>query len=232
MAQMNLSVYIVFLFALCFHHYHSVLSRSLSPSESSENPQYSTTIFDVAASIQRTLDVLSFDPQFSIEHTDSFQSQEQEKLTMNQSSSSFSMTLHPRSSLHKPFHKDYEALTLSRLERDSARVNSIAAKLELALNGDDMSKLKPVETTETMKTTSLSVQPEDLQSPVTSGESQGSGEYFSRVGVGRPAREYYMVLDTGSDVSWLQCSPCFNCYQQSDPIFDPSESSTYRPVPC
>lgn len=41
-----------------------------------------------------------------------------------------------------------------------------------------------------------------------------------------------MVLDTGSDINWLQCQPCTDCYQQTDPVFDPSASSTYAPVPC
>ncbi|CAN1342839.1 Protein ASPARTIC PROTEASE IN GUARD CELL 1 [Linum perenne] len=41
-----------------------------------------------------------------------------------------------------------------------------------------------------------------------------------------------MVLDTGSDVNWLQCDPCADCYTQTDPIFNPSASSTYSPVSC
>ncbi|KAF2325546.1 hypothetical protein GH714_030167 [Hevea brasiliensis] len=62
--------------------------------------------------------------------------------------------------------------------------------------------------------------------------SHGSGEYFSRVGVGNPAKSYYMVLDTGSDVNWLQCQPCSDCYQQADPIFNPTASSSYAPISC
>uniref|UniRef100_A0A803LI50 Peptidase A1 domain-containing protein n=2 Tax=Chenopodium quinoa TaxID=63459 RepID=A0A803LI50_CHEQI len=73
---------------------------------------------------------------------------------------------------------------------------------------------------------------EDLEAPVSSGTSLGSGEYFSRVGVGSPSKEYFMVIDTGSDVSWLQCQPCSDCYQQSDPIYTPSSSSTYSPLTC
>lgn len=41
-----------------------------------------------------------------------------------------------------------------------------------------------------------------------------------------------MVLDTGSDINWLQCEPCTDCYQQSDPIYNPSGSSTYKPLTC
>ncbi|CAN7012954.1 unnamed protein product [Brassica oleracea var. botrytis] len=67
---------------------------------------------------------------------------------------------------------------------------------------------------------------------VISGLSQGSGEYFMRLGVGTPATNMYMVLDTGSDVVWLQCAPCKVCYNQSDAIFDPSKSKTFATVPC
>ncbi|XP_010544842.1 PREDICTED: aspartyl protease family protein 2 [Tarenaya hassleriana] len=67
---------------------------------------------------------------------------------------------------------------------------------------------------------------------VVSGLSQGSGEYFTRLGVGTPATYAYMVLDTGSDIVWLQCSPCKVCYNQSDPIFDPAKSRSYATVPC
>jgi hypothetical protein len=41
-----------------------------------------------------------------------------------------------------------------------------------------------------------------------------------------------MVLDTGSDVNWIQCKPCSDCYQQSDPIYDPTSSSTYESLTC
>ncbi|RYR44830.1 hypothetical protein Ahy_A08g041108 isoform C [Arachis hypogaea] len=41
-----------------------------------------------------------------------------------------------------------------------------------------------------------------------------------------------MVLDTGSDVVWLQCAPCKKCYSESDPVFDPKGSRTFAPVPC
>ncbi|KAJ1437934.1 Xylanase inhibitor, C-terminal [Sesbania bispinosa] len=53
-----------------------------------------------------------------------------------------------------------------------------------------------------------------------------------RIGVGQPVQPFYMIPDTGSNVNWLQCEPCVRCYNQSDPIFDPSRSSSYAEVPC
>ncbi|GMI73646.1 hypothetical protein like AT1G01300 [Hibiscus trionum] len=71
-----------------------------------------------------------------------------------------------------------------------------------------------------------------FSSSIISGLAQGSGEYFTRLGVGTPARNLYMVLDTGSDVVWVQCSPCKKCYTQSDPIFDPTKSRSFAGIPC
>ncbi|KAK3015433.1 hypothetical protein RJ639_006143 [Escallonia herrerae] len=193
-----------FLFTLTFSLLlHSISSRTLST--------HSTTLLDVSASLHRTKQVLSE------------QTEQQEAQIAESPSSPFSLTLHPRASLAKPHHKDYQTLTLSRLARDSARVDSLNSRLHFSLAGLKRSDLMPVEAV---------IQPNDLSSPVTSGMSQGSGEYFARIGVGQPAKPFYMVPDTGSDVTWLQCKPCSDCYQQSDPVFDPIASSTYSPLSC
>lgn len=138
--------------------------------------------------------------------------------------SSFSLELHPRDLLHGGSHKDYKSLTLSRLARDSARVKAINAKLALAVTGTERSDLVPLGT--------QVLQPDDLSTPITSGTSQGSGEYFVRIGIGRPSKSFYMVIDTGSDINWLQCEPCEDCYQQVDPIFNPASSSSFSRLGC
>ncbi|CAN1342846.1 Protein ASPARTIC PROTEASE IN GUARD CELL 1 [Linum perenne] len=132
-------------------------------------------------------------------------------------SSAISLDLLSRESILKSnHHTDYKSLVLSRLRRDSARVNSLSAKLLLSRSDDEF----------------LPQSSSELSTPITSGSNQGSGEYFSRIGVGTPPKPFYMVLDTGSDVNWLQCDPCADCYTQTDPIFNPSASSTYSPVSC
>ncbi|KAE8658601.1 Protein ASPARTIC PROTEASE IN GUARD CELL 1 [Hibiscus syriacus] len=184
------------------------------------SPETTTTTLDVASSLQQAQHILSFDPQC----VEPFSQAQNQPLFSNSSSSSvFSVPLHSRGSLHKTHHTDYKNLVLSRLERDSSRVDSLTTKLLFALNGVEKSELKPVPT---------KIQAEALSTPIISGTSQGSGDYFTRVGVGSPAKQYYVVLDTGSDVNWIQCEPCADCYQQSDPIFNPSESSTYSPITC
>ncbi|CAM8942801.1 unnamed protein product [Rhodiola kirilowii] len=73
---------------------------------------------------------------------------------------------------------------------------------------------------------------EGFGSDVVSGMEQGSGEYFVRIGVGSPPRNQYMVIDSGSDIVWVQCQPCTQCYTQSDPLFDPSASASFTGVSC
>ncbi|KAK6925229.1 Xylanase inhibitor, C-terminal [Dillenia turbinata] len=170
---------------------------------------YSFDTLDVPSSIQKTLDVLSFTTHQSEAATSSSSS----------SSSSPSLPLHPRDSLFQPQHKDYRSLTLSRLARDSARVDSLNLRLQLALDNVNNSG-------------QTVVQPEVLSSPVVPGTGEGSGQYYTRVGIGSPVKKFYMVIDTGSDVNWLQCKPCSSCYPQSDPIFNPSKSTSYSPLSC
>lgn len=134
--------------------------------------------------------------------------------------------MHSRASIQKPTHGNYKSFTLSQLERDSARVRALQTRLDLATKRISQSDLHPSESA------ANGLESEKLQGPIVSGTSQGSGEYFLRVGIGKPPSQAYMVVDTGSDVSWVQCAPCSECYQQSDPIFDPASSGSYSPIHC
>uniref|UniRef100_A0A0D6R379 Peptidase A1 domain-containing protein n=1 Tax=Araucaria cunninghamii TaxID=56994 RepID=A0A0D6R379_ARACU len=119
-----------------------------------------------------------------------------------------------------------------RLERDAKRVESINARVEMATMGLNASAMKPISLNSSQFFSSEIVGQKGFSSSIISGLSQGSGEYFTRLGVGTPARYTYMVLDTGSDIIWLQCLPCTRCYQQTDRLFNPSTSSSYRKVMC
>ncbi|KAJ4812071.1 Eukaryotic aspartyl protease family protein [Rhynchospora pubera] len=72
----------------------------------------------------------------------------------------------------------------------------------------------------------------DFGSAVVSGVEEGIGEYFVKIGIGSPPVDQYMVVDTGSDVTWVQCEPCTNCYNQADPIFDPAGSASFTRISC
>jgi len=72
------------------------------------------------------------------------------------------------------------------------------------------------------------VSPNTPQAPITSA----LGEYLMSYSIGTPPVQSYGILDTGSDITWLQCRPCQSCFKQSTPIFDPSKSKTYKTISC
>ncbi|KAG0459684.1 hypothetical protein HPP92_022812 [Vanilla planifolia] len=59
-----------------------------------------------------------------------------------------------------------------------------------------------------------------------------SYEYLMSFYLGTPAKKIDAIADTGSDLIWVQCSPCDECYPQNAPFFNPQNSSTYKPISC
>ena len=59
------------------------------------------------------------------------------------------------------------------------------------------------------------------------GSDLGSGEYFIPGGLGT-----HLVIDTGSDIGWVQCQPCDQCPHLSQHLFDPTHSSLFLEIPC
>lgn len=193
----------------------------------------SSAFLDVSGSIQRTRDVLSLDhPEITTPAASSSQSLLKNATAAAGSTATgvFSLELHPRAALGKVSsrHKDYRSLLRTRLARDAARVSAISARIDLAVAGFRHSDLRPKDDASNV------LLPEEIQTPVVSGVSHGSGEYFARLGFGSPPKQMYVVPDTGSDVNWIQCQPCgaTTCYSQSDPIFDPRASSSYKRLGC
>ncbi|OMP05376.1 Peptidase A1 [Corchorus olitorius] len=74
--------------------------------------------------------------------------------------------------------------------------------------------------------------PQQLVATLESGVSLGSGEYFIDVFVGTPPKHFSLILDTGSDLNWIQCVPCYDCFEQNGPYYDPKESSSFRNISC
>ncbi|KAL8259917.1 hypothetical protein R6Q59_027870, partial [Mikania micrantha] len=97
---------------------------------------------------------------------------------------------------------------------DQSRVDSIRAKL--AIN--------------TVKRDALGSK---TTLPAKSGSTIGSGNYIVTVGLGTPKKDLSLIFDTGSDLTWTQCQPCArSCYNQQEPIFAPSGSTTYTNISC
>lgn len=63
-------------------------------------------------------------------------------------------------------------------------------------------------------------------------ESAGVGEFLVPIYLGTPPQKASIIIDSASDITWVQSQPCFYCYPQVDPIFDPSKSSTYKRLAC
>ncbi|KAL1826938.1 hypothetical protein ACET3Z_005350 [Daucus carota] len=128
----------------------------------------------------------------------------------NIETNTLSLQLHHLDSLSKPNASTPSELFTLRLQRDASRVKSISSLVARKSN----------------------LTAGDFTSSVVSGLAYGSGEYFTRLGVGTPPKYSYMVLDTGSDLVWLQCKPCLKCYSQSDPVFDPTQSTSFVGIGC
>ncbi|XP_074280431.1 aspartyl protease family protein At5g10770-like [Silene latifolia] len=104
------------------------------------------------------------------------------------------------------------------LEHDKDRVESIRNRVKPNLA--QLDKVRPVG----QKTVVL---------PAKSGSTIGSGNYIVTVGLGTPKKDLSLIFDTGSDFTWTQCAPCAkSCYDQQEPVFDPSQSSTYSNITC
>ncbi|MBA0692771.1 hypothetical protein Goari_010308 [Gossypium aridum] len=57
--------------------------------------------------------------------------------------------------------------------------------------------------------------------------------YLTKLSFGTPPVEYFAIVDTGSDLTWIQCVPCTECYNsQGSSLFDPQASSTYKAFSC
>ncbi|XP_061360022.1 aspartic proteinase Asp1-like [Gastrolobium bilobum] len=55
------------------------------------------------------------------------------------------------------------------------------------------------------------------------------GFYNVTLNIGHPPRPYFLDIDTGSDLTWLQCdAPCSRCTQTPHPLYRPSNDL----VPC
>eukprot|EP00253_Pinus_taeda_P028845 PITA_28845 len=68
--------------------------------------------------------------------------------------------------------------------------------------------------------------------PLQPGSKVGTGNYILTAGFGTPAKNMLLIIDTGSDVTWIQCNLCSDCYSQVDPVFDPEQSSSYKRLSC
>ncbi|XP_031270728.1 aspartic proteinase-like protein 2 isoform X1 [Pistacia vera] len=65
----------------------------------------------------------------------------------------------------------------------------------------------------------------------------GVGLYYAKIGIGTPSKDYYVQVDTGSDIMWVNCIECKECPRRSSlgielTLYDIKESSTGKLVSC
>nr|KYP32871.1 Aspartic proteinase nepenthesin-1 [Cajanus cajan] len=125
----------------------------------------------------------------------------------------FSIDLIPR---HSPMSPLYDSLMTQTELVKSAAIRSIARSKRVDFIGQN-ELLSPSPSS-------------SIESPIT--HVSDHGEYLMRFSLGTPSVERLAIFDTGSDLSWVQCSPCKACYPQDAPLFDPTQSSTYMDAPC
>ncbi|KAG2326680.1 hypothetical protein Bca52824_009408 [Brassica carinata] len=70
------------------------------------------------------------------------------------------------------------------------------------------------------------------QTDLQSGLIGAGGEFFMSITIGTPPVNVLAIADTGSDLTWVQCKPCQQCYKENGPIFDSKKSSTYKSETC
>ncbi|XP_047328464.1 aspartic proteinase 36-like [Impatiens glandulifera] len=69
------------------------------------------------------------------------------------------------------------------------------------------------------------------------GSPTATALYYTRIGIGSPSQSYYVQVDTGSDILWVNCAGCTKCPKTSDlgvelRLYDPTSSSTSKEVTC
>ncbi|KAI3448785.1 hypothetical protein Pfo_005450 [Paulownia fortunei] len=66
--------------------------------------------------------------------------------------------------------------------------------------------------------------------PIASGRAVTQNPtYIVRANIGTPAQTLLMAVDTSNDAAWVPCTGCVGC---SATTFDPSKSTTFKPVAC
>ncbi|KAJ4832092.1 hypothetical protein Tsubulata_049431 [Turnera subulata] len=70
-----------------------------------------------------------------------------------------------------------------------------------------------------------------------SSRPDGLGLYYAKIGIGTPSKNYYVQVDTGSDIMWVNCIQCRECPRTSSlgfdlTLYDIKSSDTGKLVPC
>ncbi|CAH8389838.1 unnamed protein product [Eruca vesicaria subsp. sativa] len=110
--------------------------------------------------------------------------------------------------------------------QDLTRIQTLHARAKKAKNHQKHKKVIY------SQVTAPEASPGQLVATLESGMTLGSGEYFMDVLVGTPPKHFSLILDTGSDLNWLQCLPCYDCFHQHGAFYDPRASASFKNITC
>lgn len=106
---------------------------------------------------------------------------------------------------------------LQRLLADKIRVQSIQSRIKNLVSAGQVEEAASASASQT-------------QLPITSGFKLQTLNYIITATFG--VRNLTVIVDTGSDLTWIQCQPCKICYNQPEPLFNPLVSPSYQSIPC
>ncbi|CAI8592100.1 unnamed protein product [Vicia faba] len=69
------------------------------------------------------------------------------------------------------------------------------------------------------------------------GRPDSVGLYYAKIGIGTPSKDYYLQVDTGTDMMWVNCIQCKECPTRSNlgmdlTLYNIKDSSSGKLVPC
>ncbi|KAK4483379.1 hypothetical protein RD792_010565 [Penstemon davidsonii] len=69
------------------------------------------------------------------------------------------------------------------------------------------------------------------------GRPEAVGLYYAKIGIGTPSKDYYVQVDTGSDILWVNCIQCHQCPRRGYrgielTLYNPKDSLTGKLVSC
>ncbi|XP_047981764.1 aspartic proteinase 36-like isoform X2 [Salvia hispanica] len=69
------------------------------------------------------------------------------------------------------------------------------------------------------------------------GRPDAAGLYYAKIGIGTPSEDYYVQVDTGTDITWVNCIQCHQCPRRGYhgielPLYSPKDSLTGKLVSC
>ncbi|KAL2321483.1 hypothetical protein Fmac_025862 [Flemingia macrophylla] len=127
--------------------------------------------------------------------------------------------------------REYNSIILEMKDRGHCSEKKIdwTKRLQKQLILDEL-RVRSIQNRIRKISSSHNVEASQTQIPLASGVNLQTLNYIVTMGLDK--QNMTVIVDTGSDLTWVQCEPCMSCYNQQGPVFKPSTSSSYQSVSC